>query len=137
MNAKQYLQQAYRLNELINSDLLELQNLRCLSTSISSDMSQERVQSTKQSDKIGGVVAKIVDLDNQINAEIDQFVDLKKEIRGKITAIENPDDRLVLQERYLNFMTWERIAEAMHFTTQWVHEIHKRALRSLEKILNL
>lgn len=137
MNAKQYLQQAYRLNELIDSDMLELQNLRCLSTSISSDMSQERVQSTKQPDKIGGIVAKIVDLDNQINAEIDQFVDLKKEIRDKITTLESPDERLILQDRYLNFLTWEHIAETLNFSTQWVYEIHKRALHSFEKCLNL
>lgn len=137
MNVKQYLKQAYRLNDLINSDLKELSNLRSLSTSISAGVSQERVQSTKSNDKICNIVAKIVDLDNQLSAEIDQFVDLKKDIRGKITAIESPDERLVLQDRYLNFMTWERIAEAMSFTTQWVYEIHKRALNSFENILNL
>ena len=35
MNAKEYLQQAYRLNELINSNQRELDQLRALSTSIS------------------------------------------------------------------------------------------------------
>ena len=36
MTAKEFLKQAYRLNELINSDLEELQNLRELSRSVSS-----------------------------------------------------------------------------------------------------
>ena len=44
MNAKQFLRQAYKLNELIESDKDELENLRSLSTSIAGDMTQERVQ---------------------------------------------------------------------------------------------
>ncbi|MGR5911137.1 hypothetical protein ACT7C4_27045 [Bacillus pacificus] len=39
MTAKEFLKQAYRLNELINSDLEELQNLRELSRSVSSPRS--------------------------------------------------------------------------------------------------
>ena len=35
MTAKQYLSQAYRLNERINSDLSELDKLRDLATSLS------------------------------------------------------------------------------------------------------
>ena len=35
MTAKQYLSQAYRLNERINSDLSELDRLRDLATSLS------------------------------------------------------------------------------------------------------
>ena len=138
MNAKQYLKQAYRLNEMINSNQAELDNLRSLSTSISSpDLSKDVVQTSKQTDKIGSIVAKIVDLDNEITIEIDKFVDLKAEIRGRISQIENKDERLVLQNRYLNFMTWERLAESLDFTTQWVHEIHKRALINFEKLFNL
>lgn len=133
MNVKQYLKQAYRLNELINSDLAELQNLRSLSVSISSDMSKERVQSTKQPDKIGSIVAKIVDLENEINAEINQFVDLKKEIRDKINLLTNRNQQLVLRLRYIEFLTWEQVAERMTYSVKQVFRIHGEAIKNLTR----
>ena len=92
MNAKEYLQQAYRLNELIDSNQRELDQLRALSTSISAvDVSKERVQGGADShDKIGSIIAKIVDLNDIINDEIDRFVDLKTDIHNKIMLI--PDN---------------------------------------------
>lgn len=133
MNVKQYLKQAYRLNELINSDLAELQNLRSLSISISSDMSKERVQSTKRPDKIGSIVAKIVDLENEINAEINQFVDLKKEIRDKINLLTNRNQQLVLRLRYIEFLTWEQVAKRMTYSMKQVFRIHGEAIKNLTR----
>lgn len=138
MNAKEYLQQAYRLNELINSNQAELDQLRNLSTSISSvDVSKERVQGgTDSHDKIGTIVAKIVDLNDLINDEIDRFVDLKTDIHTKIMQIPDNTEKLVLKYRYIEFCTWEQIAVKLGFTFQWVHVLHKRALKSFDKILN-
>lgn len=138
MNAKEYLQQAYRLNELIDSNQKELEQLRALSTSISScDMSKERVQSSPQSyDKIGNIVAKIVDLNEIINSEIDNFVDLKTDIHNKIMQISDNTEKLILKYRYIEFLTWEEIAVKLGFTFQWVHVLHKKALNNFEKVLN-
>ena len=138
MNAKEYLQQAYRLNELIDSNQKELEQLRALSTNITSgDMSKERVQSSTQShDKIGNIVAKIVDLNEIINSEIDSFVDLKTDIHNKIMQISDNTEKLILKYRYIEFLTWEEIAVRLDFTFQWVHVLHKKALNSFEKVLN-
>ena len=76
MNAKQFLRQAYKLNELIESDKEELENLRSLSESISGDMTQERVQTSTSSDKIVNIIARIVDLENEIHDEIEQLLSL-------------------------------------------------------------
>ena len=138
MNAKEYLQQAYRLNELIDSNQRELDKLRALSTSISAvDVSKERVQGGADShDKIGSIIAKIVDLNDIINDEIDRFVDLKTDIHNKIMLIPDNTEKLVLKYRYIEFATWESIAVELGYTFQWVHVLHKRALKSFEKVLH-
>ncbi len=138
MNAKEYLQQAYRLNELIDSNQRELDQLRALSTSISAvDVSKERVQGGADShDKIGSIIAKIVDLNDIINDEIDRFVDLKTDIHNKIMLIPDNTEKLVLKYRYIEFETWESIAVELGYTFQWVHVLHKRALKSFEKVLH-
>lgn len=133
MTAKQYLRQAYRLNELINSHIKELEQLRLISTSVSStDFSKERVQGGQlPGNKIVNIIGKIVDLERQINAEIDSFIDLKKEIHDVIEAVKNPNERLVLRYRYIEFLTWEQVAERMNYSIKQVHRIHSEALKNV------
>jgi len=133
MTAKQYLRQAYRLNELINSHIKELEQLRLISTSVpSTDFSKERVQGGQlPGDKIANIIGKIVDLERQINAEIDRFVDLKKEIHDVIEAVKSPDQRLVLRCRYIEFLTWEKTAEIMNYSIKQIHRIHSAALQNV------
>ena len=92
MTAKQYLQQAYRLNELINSDLAELEQLRVLATSVSSPNLSGMPSGGSRNTEPDFVraIEKIYDLEKVINAEIDRFVDLKKEIRIVINQV--PDN---------------------------------------------
>ena len=139
MTAKEYLNQAYRLNELIESNLKELEQLEALATHITSgDTSKDRVQGGLEThDMLGDTMAKIVDLKKKINAEIDKYIDLKKEIRVKIMLVHNDTEKLILKYRYIDFLKWEQIAVQLNFSFQWVHVLHKRALRSFKKILSV
>jgi len=132
MTPKQYLRQAYRLNELINSHIREVEQLKLLSTSVpSTDFSKERVQGGKlPGDRISNIIAKIVDLEKQINDEIDRFVDLKKEIHDAVDNVKNVNEQLVLRYRYIEFLTWEQISERMNYSIMQVHRIHSNALRN-------
>ncbi len=132
MNAKQFLRQAYKLNELIESDKEELENLRSLSESISGDMTQERVQTSASSDKIVNIIAKIVDLENEIHDEIEQLIALKKQIRDVINKLENINEKLVLKYRYLMFFQWEEICDKMHYSPRQIHRFHDSALENIE-----
>ena len=134
MTAKQYLQQSFKLNAKINANLLELERLRALSTCVASpDLSKDKVQTGSVTDRIGNTVAKIVDLEILIIDETDRLVDLKREIRERLEAIEDDDLRLVLQKRYVNFQKWEQIAVDMNYGYQWIHKLHKRALNLFSK----
>ena len=139
MTAKEYLNQAYRLNELIESNLKELEKLEALATHITSgDTSKDRVQGGLEThDMLGDTMAKIVDLKKEINAEIDKYIDLKKEIREKIMLVQNDTEKLILKYRYIDFLKWEQIAVQLNFTFQWVHVLHKIALGSFKKILSV
>lgn len=132
MNAKQFLRQAYKLNELIESDKEELENLRSLSESISGDMTQERVQTSASSDKIVNIIAKIIDLENEIHDEIEQLIALKKQIRDVINKLENINEKLVLKYRYLMFFQWEEICDKMHYSPRQIHRFHDSALENIE-----
>lgn len=132
MNAKQFLRQAYKLNELIESDKEELENLRSLSESISGDMTQERVQTSATSDKIVNIIARIVDLENEIHDEIEKLIALKKQIHDVINKLENVNEKLVLKYRYLMFFQWEEICDKMHYSARQIHRFHDSALENIE-----
>ncbi len=136
--AKRYLQQTFKINEMINSKIEELKELRILSTSLpGTDFSQERVQKTKLHDaKFTKYVVSIVDLEKKIDEEMADLMELKMEIREKIHQVEHPNRRIVLQYRYINFFKWEEIAEKMSYSVKQIHRIHRDALLDISTFIN-
>lgn len=134
MNAKQYLKQAYRLNELINSDLAELDQLRALSTSVSSPnlFGMPSGGSRNTEPAFVRCIDKIIDLEKVIDAEIDRLVALKKEIREVINQIPDNDQKLCLKLRYIQFLKWSAVADEMELSLKQVHRIHNEALQNVK-----
>ena len=131
-NAKEYLKQAYRLNELIESDLAELQGLRDLAANISgANYGGERVQGGgAPGSRIEETVMKIIALEAEINREIDRYVDLKAEIRRAIDAVPSPNQKLILRYRYVEFLPWGEIQSRMGMEERRIFELHGEALKS-------
>jgi DNA-directed RNA polymerase specialized sigma subunit len=132
MNAKQYLKQAYKLNEQIECDKEELEALRALSTSISGNMTQERVQGSPSNNRIIDIISQIIDLENEIDAEIEDFIALKKQIRDVINQIEDVNEKLVLKYRYLIFLQWDEICVKMNYSKRQMYRIHDSALEKVK-----
>lgn len=134
MQAKQYLKQAYRLNDLINSDLEELDELRNFSETISApNYSGMPTSGTRSAEPtFAKAIDKIIDLEDHINDEIIRLVDLKKEIRSVISKVIDGDERLLLKYRYINFCTWDEICEKMNVSMRTAHRIHSSALASVK-----
>lgn len=136
MNAKQYLRQVRRLDNIVNAKLQQVEMLRAMTTRMTANLTTDKVQESNIPDKISTLICKIVDLEKEIINDVDKLIDLKAEIMRKIDSIQNDNYRLLLTLRYLNFKSWEQIAVEMGFTFQWVHELHKRALIEFEKVQN-
>ncbi len=132
MNAKAFLKQAYRLNELIDSNLAELENLKSLSTSVSgANYGAERVQGGNlPGSRIEGIVLKIIDLEREIQAEIDRYIDLKKSIRESINEIQNQNEKLILRYRYVELLSWSEIQRKMNLEETQVFTLHRKALEN-------
>lgn len=132
-DAKSMLRKIKLYDACINSKMEELARLKDMVTHITTAFGSEPVVGCGNGDKIGNTVAKIVDLQNEINQEIDNFVDLKRQVNKILGFMENPDHVQVLHKRYFNYEKWEQIACEMGYTYQWVCKIHGRALQAFEK----
>lgn len=136
MKVINYLKQIKIMDAKINADIEELTSLEALATRTTSVLGGERVQSSGSQQKMADCVAKIVDMQEQINAEIDRFIDYKQEARELLSACESECITLI-SKRYFQFKTWEEIAVDMNFTYQWVSGgLHQKALAQFQKALD-
>ena len=132
MTAKEYLGQAYRLDQRINSKLEQVLSLRGLTTKATATMSDMPGGGSRNVYKMQDIIAKIVDLEDDINRDIDALVDLKREMVSVIKAVENPEYQTLLELRYLCFKSWEQIAVAMGYGVRHVYKLHNSALETFE-----
>lgn len=131
MTAKEYLSQAYRIDQRINSKLEQIVSLRELATKATSTLSDTPPSGTRNVHSIEGVIVKMIDLEEEINRDIDTLVDLKRDIMAVIKKINNPEQQTLLELRYLCFKTWEQIAVEMGYSLQHIFRIHDKALKCI------
>jgi Sigma-70, region 4. len=81
--------------------------------------------------KTEDIVAKIVDLEQEINNDVDKLIGIRQEISPIIEAVDDDRERLLLQYRYLDGRTFEWIAAGMNYSWRWVHKLHNKALNSI------
>ena len=135
MKAKDYLSQAFRLDQRISSKLEQVACLRNLGMKATASTRARCVGEIQQHSPMENAIVKMVDLEEEINADIDRLVKLKREIMGVINSVEQPEYHLLLELRYLSYKTWEDIAERMNYSYRQVHRLHAQALNSLEQAI--
>lgn len=139
MEAKEYLRQLKRLETVINQKLKELEDLKAMSTGIGGfDYSKERVQaSPSQEAPFVKTISRITDLNDEINREIDEFVDKKHLIINQIHGLENTIYIQLLHKHYVEYKKLKDIAKEMNFSCDYIKHLHRHALKDFEdKILN-
>lgn len=110
MTAKEYLQQAFRIDQRINGKMELAARLRESATKVTTHLSDMPRASSPNLQTMEDTVAKIVDLEADINRDVDALVDLKREIVKTIDSLEKPEHQMILESRYLCYKSWEQIA---------------------------
>lgn len=136
MDAKEFLKQIERDDRRIESKITEVYQLRCLATNVTAPMGREPIQSSDISDKVGKTVAKIVDLENEINRLIDNFVDDKQQRINVIEQVVDPLLYSILHKHYVAYKSFSTIAEELHYSTVWISRKHTEALAEVQKVLD-
>jgi DNA-directed RNA polymerase specialized sigma subunit len=137
MNAKEYLEKAYRLDLKISSKIEQIERLRALAYKVTSSLGDKKVAGTKQKSPMESAIIKIIMAENEINKEIDMLVSTKSENACKINQIISDEQRILLELRYLCFNSWEQIAIKMQYSSSYVYKLHACALKSFDKVLNM
>lgn len=131
MTAKEYLSQARYLDLRINSKIQQVASLNDLATKATSALTGMPRNPNHATSTMEEAIAKIIDLQSEINSDIDRLVDLKQEITATIKAVDNNEYQTILEKRYLCFLSWEKIAVDMGYSIRNVQILHGKALASV------
>ena len=133
--SKDYLSQAYRIDQRINSKIEQVQSLRVLAEKATATLSDiPPSKRTRNVHHMEDVIAKMVDLESEINADLTRLINLKHEIVTVIKCVESPELQILLELRYLCFKTWEEISVTLHLDIRWIHRLHNKALNEVDMI---
>lgn len=135
MRTEEYLNQARHLDTQINSKLSQIESLSVLATKCTATLTDMPGNKNNGTSKMEDTILKIITLQEEINSDIDVLVDLKKEIMIIIKKVENSEYRTLLENRYLSFLSWEKIAVEMKYSIQQVYRKRTEALKKIEEIL--
>lgn len=127
---KYELQQYYWLK--LNLQKLEemLLELETKATKQTTSLSQDKVSSSNNDDKLSAIVAKIIDIQNLINSKVGKAYTILNTIEQTIEQLPERE-KYLMRARYIECKSWEQIAVDMHYSWQWIHKIHSRALKIL------
>ena len=80
------------------------------------------------------VIAEMVDLEREYGKSMMMCRNKAKEIEFVIGLLENHQEKIVLEMRYLHYDNWLDIAMNLNYSVQMIYKIHGRALINLLKI---
>lgn len=133
MTAKEYLR-TLRWTELsIETRKDELRRLDAEYTYLSGiSYDRDRVQTSPSGDAFPQSDRRI-DLAIKIREDILAMQRLRTDIIGKITGLDNPLYSQVLLERYVNYLSFDDIADKMHYSYVYITHIHGEALQEFAR----
>ena len=132
MTPKEYMSMAYGIDQSINSKLEQISSLRSMAAVGSKLMSDMPGSPNRNISKMENTIIKVIMLEEEINADIDELVDLKAEIYGVINSIEEEDYKTLLEQRYLCFRDWKDIAVFMRYNERYIYKLHGKALAAVK-----
>ena len=135
MTATEYLGQAYRLDQRINSKLQQVESLRSLTRKVTASYDGETVFHTRNVTSLEDTIFRLMEAEEELNRQIDELVVLKMDISRMIDRVRNESLRLILEKRYLCFLQWDQIAAEMHYSRRWVLKRHARAVEVVDKLM--
>jgi len=134
MEAKAYLNQARLLDQRISAKLDRVARLRSLTEKVTATLGPEG-RGARNVTSLQDQIIRLMEAEDELNADIDRLVDLKKEISDVISRIGDPDSQLLLELRYLCFRNWNEIAEVLGYHVRTAQRMHGRSLRELAGIM--
>ena len=82
---------------------------------------------------LSAYAAKLDELLSELEEQMNERIQLRREIVRKIECMESETEKAVLRYRYIHMLKWEEIAVKMHYGYRNILKVHGRALEHFEQ----
>ena len=135
MTTKEWLSRAKKMDSEINRLLEEQSKALTTATGSTAPIAGEKVQTSRRNSSESKFL-NYAEYSELIDKSIDELYAIKKEILSAINQVEDGTLRELLEARYLQNKTWEKIAIEMHYSFKHiVHVLHPKALSKIKNVI--
>ena len=133
MTAKDFLQQAFVAHKEIEVQLERLTTWQALATRTTTVIRTAPGGNHAFGSRIENAVIKMQELTDSLADEIARLIEVTKKISAAIAQV--PNERAVLEFRYLCFFSWPQIAAVMKMGIATVFRLHSSALKNFRAVI--
>ena len=135
MDAKEYLSQAFVMDRRIKAKETQLDALKEHVPYTGPVYGDVKVDSNKVHSAVEYSAVRLVSLSDEIKEDIAELAEKMKEIQRTIRRLDNSEMEVILEMRYLSFMSWEKIIDRMGYSPRYVFKMHSAALRRIKNFI--
>ncbi|HWP51178.1 MAG TPA: DEAD/DEAH box helicase [Clostridia bacterium] len=92
---------------------------------------EDVLRALDESDKVQTAVDNIVEVKAMLYDRLIDATELRRGIQAAIDTVDDARLRNLLEYRYIDALTWDKVAEVMSLDRKWVITLHGRALSAL------
>lgn len=139
MSAKDFLLRVNLLNKVINDEIAERERLLKIAQApaVPKPVSGGTGQQHKKGAPYESIIARVVELEQKINSDVDTLVDVEREVYDMVLKLDNELQKEVLVYKYIAGLSNTEIADKIGRTARRVYQIHSKALKKLQKVLDI
>ena len=134
MTAKEYLSQAYRLDQRIQSKKKLITLLENLATNCTTTLTGMPHNPSPAISPMADAISKIVDMKNELRDELVLLLNCQTHLLKTIHGVKNLEYQLLLEKRYLCYQPWDEIAYDFNYSVSWILKLHRKALDAIDEI---
>ena len=140
MTTKEYLGQIGLYDRIIQNKLSEIYQLRTLASRITIAIKPDKIQTSGSKDVLGDTMSKVYDLEREVDALIDEYLDKKQIVVSQIEAFLKSGDKRyeeyydVLNARFIRCLRFDDIPEEVNMSDRKVYYVYKEAMKEFEKV---
>ena len=132
MTTKEYLGQLRNIDRRIKDKLDEEEKWRGIATSISVNIGEVSVQTSKKYDKMGDAISLALDYEEEARQLAINLIETKHRISQQIDMIENINSYNILNSYYIRGNRLEIVADEIGYSLKQTGRLYKKAMEDFE-----
>ncbi len=136
MNVREYLEQVKKLDELIQAKSEERKRIMHIATDCSAKLPDGMPFSNTglPSQRLENAVIDLATLNDEIDKELVRYINIRAKVILNLEKLPAKEYG-ALHRHYIQFKSWEKVAEEMGYSTMHIYRIHRNGLKILRDVI--